>query len=774
MVDEPVIQTTTIQSAEDAAKAIAGYKDRAIEAKNATMQMNEASGLASVFLSKMGIATNSLTGSLGNATSMLGKFMNDLGEVGTVSKNQGLAIGALIGALDSAKQSFAGNWNFSNLNSFSDQVNAILPTVSTSLNGLRSLAKSMGIDVPGMALLGAEGLKKLIVNTANSADNAIRLRDVYVGLAARTGTLDEVNKKAGPGFQNMNALVAIQRENLTNTMQATHLSAHAIEEFYTKLGTVPGALNANTASLKGMTGGTNLLTSTIQIAKGTGMEYSDVVEGMRKAIVGYGASIPEALVFTTRISEISKKFKIELSDVKQEILNTSEAFKMFGKDTSSAAQIMNQYVGGLQQTGLSGQASANIVGNMTRQIGQLSIAQKAFISAQSGGPGGLQGAFGIDMMLRQEGGQKKVMDMVMKTMQRQMGPLVSTAEAAQGGPAAAQFTKQIMMLQQGPLGSLAKTLPEAEHLVDALKLMSEGKAAPTELKTDQQVVQESMKEGNQYHKQTATGISQMVAMMEQARGMASGASLSLLQSGFTAGTGEQFGDMDAVANTRGAIQGSMNQAGRRDPLMDLAVQGQFLKDRKGQEGFQNIQDWEKFTKQIPDMLKAPLDGIRGLIKEGKLGEAEVKKEDMLKSIERQKADLANAPPAARAAQTAELEKNAALAQAAVNNMKNAATSPTAPEPEKPAPKVVFNPNADLSDLGIPGENVRNAAARTAARTQAAPATAPNANFAALAPGAPENLGTINVDVTTYCSECHEKLAGQRHSHSVNVGQKKRK
>jgi hypothetical protein len=168
-----------------------------------------------------------------------------------------------------------------------------------------------------------------------------------------------------------------------------------------------------------------------------------------------------------------------------------------------------------------------------------------------------------------------------------------------------------------------------------------------------------------------------------------------------------------------------------------------------------------------------LDGIRGLIREGKLGEAEVKKEDMLKSIERQKADLANAPPAAKAAQTAELEKSAALAQAAFNNMKNTAGASSTPEPEKPAPKVVFNPNADLSDLGIPGENVRNAAARTAARPQAAPTPAV-ANYAALAPGAPENLGTINVDVTTYCSECHEKLAGQRHSHSVNVGQKKRK
>lgn len=734
MADDPVIPTTTIQSAEDAAKAIAGYKDRAIEAKNATMQMNEASGLASVFLDKMHISANNLTGGLGNATSMLGQFMNNLGGVGTISKNQTLLLGTLVNAVDSVRVSFAGAGG-NNINAFSDQLNSVLGAIGNNKQGLLGLAETMGIKFPAALQLTAGEIKKVITNIATSADNAIRLRDTYVTLAARTGTLDEVNKKAGPGFQNMNSLIAIQRENLTNTMRATHLSAHAVEDFYTKLGTVPGALNANTVSLKGVTGGTNLLTSTIQLAKGTGMEYSDVIEGMRKAVVGYGASIPEALTFTARISEISKKFKIELSDVKQEILNTSEAFKMFGKDTSSAAQIMNQYIGGLQQTGLSGQASANIVGNMTRQISQLSIAQKAFISAQSGGPGGLQGAYGIDMLLRQEGGQKRVMDMVMKTMQRQMGPLVSTAEAAQGGPAAAQFTKQIMMLQQGPLGSLAKTLPEAEHLVDALKLMSEGKAAPTELKTDQQIVQDSMKEGNLYQKQTATGISQMVAMMEQARGMASGASLTLLQSGLTAGAGEQFADMDSVANTRGAIQGSMQQAGRRDPLMDLATQGNFLKDRKGQEGFQNIQDWEKFTKQIiPDMLKAPLDGIRGLIKEGKLGEAEQNYDQILKTIAKKKEEVANVQ----------------------------------------SPKVVFNPNADLSDLGIPGENVRNAAARTAARTATPPTTPTVTNYAALAPGAPENLGTITVDVTTYCSECHEKLAGQRHSHSVNVGQKKRK
>ena len=77
--------------------------------------------------------------------------------------------------------------------------------------------------------------------------------------------------------------------------------------------------------------------------------------------------------------------------------------------------IMNDYVGALQNTGMTGQHAMEVVKGMTDSIAGMSVAQKAFLSSQTGGPGGLMGAFQIEKDLR-EGKIDKVFDKVRQTM----------------------------------------------------------------------------------------------------------------------------------------------------------------------------------------------------------------------------------------------------------------------------------------------------------------------------------------------------------------------
>ena len=86
------------------------------------------------------------------------------------------------------------------------------------------------------------------------------------------------------------------------------------------------------------------------------------------------------------------------------------------------------------------------------------------------------GAAQIEKMIRSgdiEGVQKKVMD----TLKKQFGKIVTLDEATQSEGSAAQRQKQIMLLQQGPLGAMAKTPEDAGRLLDAMakgKVTKEG------------------------------------------------------------------------------------------------------------------------------------------------------------------------------------------------------------------------------------------------------------------------------------------------------------
>lgn len=472
---------------------------------------------------KSGASLNQLGSSLGYSDILIKNFTESLSRMTDGSDDSTKALSLVtLGAIGAGK-AFA-SMNFDNLNTFSGQLDVMIDSVSGSESGLNKLANVLGISIPASLKGSTDLIAGFIKNVLAGADNAMRAERAYLGLAARTGDLGKLHEMAGDALHNLSERTLRHTEMLNMSAMATNQDRKVMESYYALLGTVPGALEGTTEAQAN-------LTKTTLLALGTGRDYKDIVDDVHMAIREYSASIPDAIKFTEQISTISEKYNVELQDVDSSLRTTANSFRMFGNVSLGAQNILNGYLGTLRQMGLSGAVSTDILTSMTGQIEKMSIAQKSFLSAQSGGRGGLMGAFQIDNMLREAGGLEKVFEMVRSQLTRQMGgSLVTTAQASQSPQAAAQMTRQIMMLQQGPLGQFARSPQEAERIVEMF-IKRQQTGAPMKVEDLTRQI-DYTKLGTEYAKQSATGISRMVTIMQSDRARAGFGSLGMME-GFT-------------------------------------------------------------------------------------------------------------------------------------------------------------------------------------------------------------------------------------------------
>jgi hypothetical protein len=236
------------------------------------------------------------------------------------------------------------------------------------------------------------------------------------------------------------------------------------------------------------------------VAAGTGQTFEQVMEDLTFSFETMGVKGEPALEFAARMQNASQAMGIPLKFVKQYAEEAASAFTLFADDTKAAAEmgqsainIMGRLGPALQQSGLGPKAIGDIVKGVTDGIARMDTAQKAFLSAQTGGPGGLQGAFQIDQMLA-EGKIDQVFDKVKQNMMQKLGgPIVTRAEAAVSPEAAAQFQKQIMFMMSPAMGGLAKDQASAVKLLEA---MVSGKAeAPEALQDKDKALRDALDRG---------------------------------------------------------------------------------------------------------------------------------------------------------------------------------------------------------------------------------------------------------------------------------------
>lgn len=466
------------------------------------------------------------------------------------------------------------NVDTSGLSTFTQQFEGLTNIIKNSplnngliTSALEAMSKKTGraLDMDGLKKALSSGKEAVLDFTKSfltSADNSLRLQNGYLQLSAATGELSQIYEEAGSGLSNLNSLLSVQQRIMSATSQATNTLPAVTEQYYSQLKKVPGAFKEIITSSKDSSKSVSEFTATIQLSQGAGMKYSDVVDDLAFAYRNYNIVGEEALKFTARIGELTQKYGLEMSDVRGALKGLSYDFRMFGNESEGAANIMNKYVGSLKNTGISGAAAIEIFRGMTTRVKDMTIAQQGFLSAQSGGAGGLMGAFQIEKELR-DGKIDKVFDRVRQTMSKQFGKIVSLEEASQSNQAAAQLTKQIEIIQNGALGKFAQTRQEAIRLLAAFKEVDDGKKPVSSLNKD--ILSDTMEKGSQISDKSYTPMAETNFILEEIRSNTSLMAGNIMQEGFTAAPAKLTNNEgDKLSDFKDSLRTSKSAAGIND------------------------------------------------------------------------------------------------------------------------------------------------------------------------------------------------------------------
>lgn len=533
-----------------------------------TMATEDASSGMEHLSKSMGIA-ETLFGKLSNRLSDAGIGLSSVSDLtGTAASKFGLLATAMIGTQDTFK-SF-GNVDTTRLTTFTSQVDQLFEvlkrpgtavgvlnnTIDTIVNTLSKVSPTAGGIANGLRnSLGA--LQAYAKQVLTAADNQLRLQNSMLQLATQSGSLSEFYKQIGGDMTHLNEVSARQTKVLTDASKATGIDIEVLSNYAGTLSEIPGAFMAMKDGIIDATGTTNIFTKTLMFSIGAGRDFKAISSDMKKAVSEYGLSMDSALKFVARMTETSTAMGAQIDDVRSALNTSADAFKMFvvgGQGainiTQGMSDVMTEYVGTLKNAGMPVQNAIQMFGTMSSAMSNMKVEQKAFLSAQTGGPGGLMGAFQIDKMLK-DGDIKGVFDKVQTQLKKQLGNIITVDEASKSPQAALQMERQIMLLRQGPLGQFAKTDQEAERLLEAMK---SGKT-PEKLGGQSNLSLENViKAGNSIQEKSYNEFTKMNVALREISMAAGTPVLGELQRRGTISSGAPGGDISAeVSNNRAKL-----------------------------------------------------------------------------------------------------------------------------------------------------------------------------------------------------------------------------
>ena len=374
-------------------------------------------------------------------------------------------------------ETFNSKLGTNNLYTYTDQIKQLKEhfagNESGLVNALSQVGNALGIGkglIAQYSAAGSENLEKFINTYAKHADSTLRFRQGILDNASATGQFGDILNAAGSDLSGLDNITLNYQHQMEEAGKATLLGTKNAAAFFTELSKIPNTLNQNIVGMQGVGSSTTMLAAAMNVAVGTGMSLTDVTNGLRKAFDTYGISGQAALTFVARMSEVSQKLHIELSDARSFSEHLAESFKFLGNNAESTTRILDTMFESIKKGGISNKSAIEIIQQMTTAVGAMGITERAYLSSQSGGPGGLMGSFQISKMMR-EGKMDDVMAMVRKQVTSQTGRIVSMDEAASSQGAAAQLTRQLQIIQSGPLGKFAKDEASAMRLLDGLRDM---------------------------------------------------------------------------------------------------------------------------------------------------------------------------------------------------------------------------------------------------------------------------------------------------------------
>lgn len=329
----------------------------------------------------------------------------------------------------------------------------------------RTLGVVAGL-IPGIG----EELKGLGDNFAIKVDAARDAENAMLRLQAQSGDLGDTFKKFGNDLSGIDRMMNDFGNQISDVSDRTGAAPDKIRELAQTLGQIPGRLQGMSEITDSTGQKMDNLTAVLKISRGTFHDIEKVMEVVTNQFNKFGTSQDNALKIVARMHSATQQLGLPLANMKSFIDNAANSFKFLGDNSQSALTIMGGLAPALKKSGLGPEAIQELVGGVTDGIAKLDVAQRAFISAQAGGPGGLQGAAQIQL-LQQQGRSDEVLNIIKSGLAKQFGGrgAISLQEAAGDQGLAAQRQKQIAFLTQGPFGQLVGGEQQASKLLDAFK-----------------------------------------------------------------------------------------------------------------------------------------------------------------------------------------------------------------------------------------------------------------------------------------------------------------
>lgn len=260
---------------------------------------------------------------------------------------------------------------------------------------------------------------------------------------------------------------------LANTL---NLSTKEVTDYSMKFMKIPGAYSETIKVGDELGGSMSMTEAALRATRGTTGDLDHAIAALDFQYKQFGQTNREGLDLLTQTYKVSQNLGVAFGDLEKPIKDIAQQFASLGDNSEAAVRMVNQLGTSLKSTGLGITPTLDIITSITSGIHNMNTAQKAFLSQQTGGSGGLKGAFEIDLLL-QQGKMDEVYGKMQESLMKQFGGnVVGLEDAASSDTAAAQMQKQLAFIMEGPFGSLVKDQGQAIKLLESFSKGESGGA----------------------------------------------------------------------------------------------------------------------------------------------------------------------------------------------------------------------------------------------------------------------------------------------------------
>ncbi len=342
-------------------------------------------------------------------------------------------------------------------------------TVVNDFGKLQVAVEKFG-KMTGLQLL-PETLSLVVKKLAEveSATGAVKqLENSLMGVRSQYGGFQEAGSKTD-FIENLSRETSRFNETIEGTATSLNMGIDEVQKYAFDLMKIPGAFDQIVETGDQAGEKVRFMEQAMRIARGTTGSFKDSIDAINLEFKQFGTTSMDSLDYLSRMYTMSQSLGVSFGDFRDTVKGIVERFSSLGNTSKEATELVGGLAHALTETGIGIGPTKRIIDGIASSMENMGLAQKAFLSQQTGGAGGLRGAFQIDQMVA-EGNIRGVYDKMEQALRQQFGGrIVTREEASQSDVAASQMAKQLAFLQQGPFGKMVGSTGDAYKLLEAFQ-----------------------------------------------------------------------------------------------------------------------------------------------------------------------------------------------------------------------------------------------------------------------------------------------------------------